>query len=73
MPEQFKEILPQFKSIIFADVCKFGQHPQAGIITSLQQDGLLPGANWQNVAASPTYNPLGNLVTLLSVTKPRKS
>jgi|EP00945_MAST-04E_sp_MAST-4E-sp1_P002826 2-oxoisovalerate dehydrogenase E1 component len=67
VPSQLKEILPQFRSVVFADVCKLGQHPHAGMITSLQQDGLLPGANWQSVAASPTYNPLGNLVTFLSV------
>jgi 2-oxoisovalerate dehydrogenase E1 component len=65
-PEMLKTLLPEFGAVVFADVCKLGQHPHAGIITSLQQEGLLP-QRWQSVAAAATYNPLGNLTTFLNV------
>jgi len=69
LPQGLKCLLPQFKAVVFADVCKLGQHPHAGLITKLQQEHLLPenNNNWQSVAAAPTYNPLGKLTTFLSV------
>ena len=50
--------MAQLDAVVFADVCKQGQHPLAGIVCELQQDGALP-RHWQCVAAVPTYNPLG--------------
>lgn len=60
-----KAALATSERVVFVDVCKDGQHPFAGIITRLQGDGALP-ANWQCVAAQPTYNPLGNVLTFTS-------
>jgi len=53
-------------AVVFADVCKQGLHPLAGIVCELQNDGLLP-RKWQCVAATPTYNPLGSTVTFTSI------
>jgi 2-oxoisovalerate dehydrogenase E1 component len=55
----------QFKRVIFADVCKLGQHPFAGFICDLQSRGSLP-RDWLSISAQPTYNPLGNTLTFLS-------
>lgn len=52
-------------AVVFADVCKQGQHPLAGIICESQADGVLP-TRWQCVAAVPTYNPLGSTITFTS-------
>lgn len=60
-----KEVLAASERVVFVDVCKEGQHPFAGIITRLQSDGALP-SKWQCVAAQPTYNPLGNVLTFTS-------
>jgi 2-oxoisovalerate dehydrogenase E1 component len=57
--------LKGFDRVVFADVCKEGQHPFGGIITRLQAQGALP-ARWQCVAAQPTYNPLGTTLTFTS-------
>ncbi|KAJ9455383.1 2-oxoisovalerate dehydrogenase subunit beta [Diplonema papillatum] len=52
--------------IVFADICKFGQHPFGAHVGSLQNKGLLP-AKWQVCAAQPTYNPLGTYLTFLNI------
>jgi len=54
-----------FQAVLFADVCKLGQHPQAGHVVKLQSHGLLPH-RWRSIGAAPTYNPLGSTVTFLS-------
>ena len=66
VPHMLKKILPSFDAVLFADVCKIGQHPQASMITALQTAGVLP-QRWTSVGASPTYNPLGSLTTFLNV------
>jgi len=53
--------------VVFADPCKFGQHPLGATVCSLQARRLLPGSYWEVVAAQPTYNPLGTYLTFLSV------
>eukprot|EP01125_Pyxidicula_operculata_P010749 TRINITY_DN3538_c0_g1_i1.p1 TRINITY_DN3538_c0_g1~~TRINITY_DN3538_c0_g1_i1.p1 ORF type:complete len:755 (-),score=141.84 TRINITY_DN3538_c0_g1_i1:181-2445(-) len=65
IPQMLKDALPKFERVVFADVCKTGQHPFGGMITSLQSEGILP-TKWQCVTAQPTYNPLGNTITFLS-------
>lgn len=65
VPGQLAELLPSFRAVVFADVCKLGQHPHAGLVVKLQSRGLLP-ARWRSIAAAPTYNPLGSTVTFLS-------
>jgi hypothetical protein len=57
--------LREVDEVVFADVCKQGQHPLAGIITELHADGDLP-ARWGSVAALATYNPLGSTMTFTS-------
>mmetsp|Transcript_9392 Transcript_9392/g.20376 ORF Transcript_9392/g.20376 Transcript_9392/m.20376 type:complete len:816 (+) Transcript_9392:174-2621(+) len=59
------DVIPKYDAVIFADVCKMGQHPQAGLICELQRRQLLP-ARWRSVAAATTYNPLGSTVTFLN-------
>ena len=51
--------------VVFADVCKAGQHPLAGFVTRLQAMDALP-SRWQCVGAQPTYNPLGTTLTFTS-------
>jgi len=65
VPAELSEMLPRFSAVVFADVCKLGQHPHAGFVVKLQQRGLLP-QRWRSVAAAPTYNPLGRTITFLS-------
>lgn len=65
VPAELAEMLPRFKAVVFADVCKLGQHPHAAFVVKLQDRGLLP-ARWRSVGAAPTYNPLGSTVTFLS-------
>lgn len=67
VPEGLAELLAarNFHAVVFADVCKLGQHPQAGHVVKLQQRRLLP-ARWQSIGAVPTYNPLGSTLTFLS-------
>eukprot|EP00043_Microstomoeca_roanoka_P019495 m.219769 g.219769 ORF g.219769 m.219769 type:complete len:815 (+) comp17004_c3_seq1:84-2528(+) len=67
VPHGLRDILAQghFQRIVFADVCKQGQHPYAGMICQLQAERYLP-EHWQCVTAMPTYNPLGSTVTFLS-------
>eukprot|EP01063_Lacrimia_lanifica_P038818 TRINITY_DN8352_c0_g1_i2.p1 TRINITY_DN8352_c0_g1~~TRINITY_DN8352_c0_g1_i2.p1 ORF type:complete len:482 (+),score=215.16 TRINITY_DN8352_c0_g1_i2:496-1941(+) len=54
------------EAVVFADICKFGQHPFGAHIGSLKFRNLLPN-KWQVVAAQPTYNPLGTYLTFLNV------
>ncbi|KNC70674.1 hypothetical protein SARC_16800, partial [Sphaeroforma arctica JP610] len=54
-----------YEAVVFADVCKHGQQPLGGFITSLHAEGLLP-SRWQSVAAMNTYNPLGSTLTFTS-------
>jgi len=65
VPSGLLEVLPRFPRIVFADPCKLGQHPHAGLVVKLQGQGRLPPA-WRSVAAAPTYNPLGSTVTFLN-------
>lgn len=64
-PAGLRAALRNVDEVVFADVCKQGQHPLAGIITELQADGDLP-ATWTCVAALATYNPLGSTMTFTS-------
>jgi pyruvate/2-oxoglutarate/acetoin dehydrogenase E1 component len=66
VPAQLKQVLPQCKRVVFADICKEGQSPLAGHVVTLQQEGLLP-AHWRCCTAPRTYNPLGSVVTFLNV------
>lgn len=67
VPHGLRHILSSrdFDRVVFADVCKQGQHPYAGFICQLQSEGYLP-AHWECVTAIPTYNPLGSTITFLS-------
>lgn len=65
VPGGLAEALVEFQGVVFADVCKHGQHPYGGFITELQSRNALP-TNWNCVTACPTYNPLGCTVTFLS-------
>lgn len=65
VPTGLTDILPSFDAVVFADVCKLGQHPHAGLVVQLQDRDLLP-AKWRSVAAAPTYNPLGSTITFLN-------
>eukprot|EP00397_Hematodinium_sp_SG-2012_P010694 GEMP01010817.1.p1 GENE.GEMP01010817.1~~GEMP01010817.1.p1 ORF type:complete len:778 (+),score=212.19 GEMP01010817.1:95-2428(+) len=60
-----RERVRNFDRVVFADVCKFGQHPQASMVAALQAEGVLP-VKWRSIGACPTYNPLGQMVTFLS-------
>lgn len=62
-----RDAMAHLEAVVFADVCKQGQHPLASIITELQGESLLP-VRWRCVAASPTYNPLGTTLTFTSET-----
>jgi hypothetical protein len=57
-----------FDGVVFADICKEGQHPFASIALKLHSlGGVLPkDGRWRSVAAQPTYNPLGSTTTFLS-------
>eukprot|EP01060_Flectonema_neradi_P024694 TRINITY_DN3358_c3_g1_i1.p1 TRINITY_DN3358_c3_g1~~TRINITY_DN3358_c3_g1_i1.p1 ORF type:complete len:811 (+),score=186.16 TRINITY_DN3358_c3_g1_i1:62-2434(+) len=64
--EGLVESISDVDAVVFADICKFGQHPFASIISSLQNRTLLP-PRWQICAAQATYNPLGTYLTFLNV------
>eukprot|EP00924_Labyrinthula_sp_SR-Ha-C_P003167 snap_masked-scaffold_15-processed-gene-1.13-mRNA-1 protein AED:0.00 eAED:0.00 QI:0/-1/0/1/-1/1/1/0/766 len=51
--------------LVFADVCKEGASPLAGLIMRLKKLDLLKH-DWEYTAAQNTYNPLGSTVTFLS-------
>jgi len=60
--------LPQYDSVVFADICKGGGGgggPLSGIIRELGKLDKFP-ANWDICDASGTYNPLGDLSTFLN-------
>jgi hypothetical protein len=65
VPNELRTVIPDFDSVVFADVCKEGQHPLAAHLTRLQNERLLP-SKWRVVAAQYTYNPLGSTITFLS-------
>eukprot|EP01134_Creolimax_fragrantissima_P006074 CFRG6074T1 len=65
VPAALKECITNYDIVVFVDVCKQGQQPLAGHITTLQAEGLLP-PRWQSVAAMNTYNPLGSTLTFTS-------
>ncbi len=53
------------KKILFADVCKAGQHPFGAVVHSLQEQDILQDRRWKVVAAPAVYNPLGRTLTFL--------
>eukprot|EP00755_Sulcionema_specki_P025692 Sspe_Gene.83899::Locus_55048_Transcript_1_1_Confidence_1.000_Length_2406::g.83899::m.83899/K11381/bkdA; 2-oxoisovalerate dehydrogenase E1 component len=59
VPAGLVEALSRCERVVFADICKMGQHPLGGTISKLQQAGVLQRLKWQICAAQPTYNPLG--------------
>jgi len=66
VPDSLKEVMSSYDRVIFADVCKEGQNPFAGMVVKLRKEGLLP-KTWNCVTAPKTYNPLGSVVTFLNV------
>ena len=67
IPLGLKEVIGQYKGVLFADICKEGPGSNilSSMITSLQREDSLP-SNWEFIAAPRTYNPLGNTITFLS-------
>jgi len=65
LPEGLKKALKEKQLVIFADVCKKGQHPFAAFICELQEEKLLPPL-WRCISAPKTYHPLGSKLTFLS-------
>lgn len=67
VPQGLRDHLAEhtYDRLVFADICKQGQHPFAAFVCTLGSEGLLPGS-WACVAATPTYNPLGSMVTFTS-------
>lgn len=59
-------VLEGHERVLFADICKVGQHPFASISLGLKKKGVLDGRPWDVIGAEPTYNPLGQLTTFLS-------
>ena len=68
VPEGLKEVMHQYKSVVFADICKDGpgSNVMSSMIVSLQSEGLLP-PSWTTAFAPRTYNPLGSVETFLNV------
>ena len=67
VPQGLKDLLPEYRGVVFADICKEGPGSNvfSSMITKLQQDSLLPPV-WSLVAAPRTYNPLGSTITFLN-------
>jgi len=67
VPAGLKEIIGNYKGVLFADICKEGpgSNVLSPMISQLKRDNILPN-NWEFVAAPRTYNPLGNTITFLS-------
>lgn len=64
--ELFSKLSRENTRVVFADVCKEGSGmPLAGFAINLQNQLLLP-SKWKVVGSTPTYNPLGQLVTFIS-------
>eukprot|EP01059_Diplonema_ambulator_P034605 TRINITY_DN784_c5_g1_i1.p1 TRINITY_DN784_c5_g1~~TRINITY_DN784_c5_g1_i1.p1 ORF type:complete len:801 (+),score=278.56 TRINITY_DN784_c5_g1_i1:240-2405(+) len=66
LPMGLIDSLQGVDKVVFADICKFGQHPLGAHIGSLKYRNMLPD-KWQVAAAQPTYNPLGTYLTFLNV------
>lgn len=64
VPAGLCNVIQQYDTAIFADICKEGNGILASHVCALQRQGLLP-KQWEVVAASRTYNPLGNTCTFL--------
>jgi len=67
IPLGLKEVIGQYKGVLFADICKEGPGSNifSSMIVTLQREDSLP-SNWGFIAAPRTYNPLGNTITFLS-------
>jgi len=67
VPIGLKEVIGQYKGVLFADICKEGpgSNVLSPMISQLKAENSLPN-NWEFVAAPRTYNPLGNTITFLS-------
>jgi hypothetical protein len=67
VPKGLEEVLQEYDSVVFADICKEGpgSNVLSSMITSLQEKGFLP-PKWAFVGAPRTYNPLGSTVTFLN-------
>lgn len=64
-PQALVDTLSGFSSSVFVDVCKEGQNPLSGFVTTLQNQGAMT-KDWRFVSAARTYNPLGNTVTFVN-------
>ena len=77
LPAQLEEFLrsaPSLHSVVFADVCKLSTAPLSTYAVQLQNKGIFSKSSlrqkniqWTVIGASDTYNPLGNMLTFLSV------
>lgn len=67
VPNGLRSIISNYDAAVFVDTCKLGQHPLGGFVATLQIERLLP-RRWTTVAAIPTYNPLGSLITFVTNT-----
>ena len=67
VPDGVKEVMQQYKGVVFADICKDGpgSNVMSSMIVSLQSEGLLP-PSWTTAFAPRTYNPLGSVETFLN-------
>jgi 2-oxoisovalerate dehydrogenase E1 component len=67
-PKGLASILPQYESVLFADICKEGpgSGPLASMAAKLHADKFLMH-EWSIVAAPRCYNPLGSTCTFLSI------
>ena len=67
IPLGLKEVIGQYKGVLFADICKEGPGSNifSSMLVTLQREDSLP-SNWGFIAAPRTYNPLGNTITFLS-------
>lgn len=67
VPGRLKDVMPQYRGVVFADVCKEGpgSNIMSSMVMSLHKEDLLP-EHWESVFASRTYNPLGSIETFLN-------
>jgi len=63
--EGLRQAVQRYEHVVFADICKTQNSPLANMAAQLHTEKQL--AAWAVVAAPIAYNPLGNLVTFLSV------
>jgi 2-oxoisovalerate dehydrogenase E1 component len=68
VPQGLKKLLEtkKYRSVLFADICKEGQHPLASHMAHLMNADLLDGVRVRCATAQRTYNPLGTVLTFLS-------